>query len=602
MSIGPLMREVENNDYYLPAIQREFVWPQHKIEALFDSLLRGYPIGTMLRWKVEGESRQDFQFYELIHEFSIRDRHNQKSGKIVKESVYGVLDGQQRMTSLNIGLRGSYTDKIPRLWWNNPNAFRKKKLYINLLFVPPEDEEQKYQIKFLTEQKAAETSDNTFWFWVGEILDYQDRQTLREYRRSSPHANNPVFEDNLDALWQAIWGDNNIYFFTETRQDLEEVLRIFIRLNTGGEPLSYSDLLFSLLTASWGEHDAREEVFRLVDEINGSYGAHFYFSKDYILKALLMCSGQDVRFKTNNIRKKAGLESIWPGVQDAIRRTAQLLVSYGFNGDTLRAPYASLPIVYHLYAQKHGDGFLTEERFAEEREAIRIWLLKILLGQVFRGRTDSLLTTIRRLIDDARERKRTDFPADAINQRLQSTGTLIFINETLEGFIDSTRYGNAVCFLALSLIAPQLKTDVVNFHIDHLHPRSRFTRKKLAEADVPEEDIQFSLEHYDGLPNLHLLEGRANVWKTDSPLEEWLSDPSNDHWIQRSIIPDVDLSISNFREFYEKRRALLLRALKRELGYLATSDQEAGEEDEDLVTGEAVEENEELNMEEIAQI
>jgi len=212
------------------------------------------------------------------------------------------------------------------------------------------------------------------------------------------------------------------------------------------------------------------------------------------------------------------------------------------------------------------------------------------------------LTTIRRLIDDARESKRTDFPADAINQRLQSTGTLIFINETLEGFIDSTRYGNAVCFLALSLIAPQLKTDVVNFHIDHLHPRSRFTRKKLAEADVPEEDIQFSLEHYDGLPNLHLLEGRANVWKTDSPLEEWLSDPSNDHWIQRSIIPDVDLSISNFREFYEKRRALLLRALKRELGYLATSDQEAGEEDEDLVTGEAVEENEELNMEEIAQI
>lgn len=52
MSIGPLMREIENNDYYLPAIQREFVWPPHKIEALFDSLLRGYPIGTMLRWKV----------------------------------------------------------------------------------------------------------------------------------------------------------------------------------------------------------------------------------------------------------------------------------------------------------------------------------------------------------------------------------------------------------------------------------------------------------------------------------------------------------------------------------------------------------------------
>ncbi len=602
MSIGPLMREVENNDYYLPAIQREFVWPQHKIEALFDSLLRGYPIGIMLRWKVEGDARNDFQFYRLIHDFDVRNSHNQKTGKIAKETFYGVLDGQQRITALNIGLRGSYTEKIPRLWWTNPNAFREKKLYINLLFEQQEGEEQKYQIKFLTERKAAEASENTFWFCMGDILDYEDRQKLRDYRRSSPHADTPAFEDNLDALWETVWRDNNIYFFTETRQDLEEVLRIFIRLNTGGEPLSYSDLLFSLLTASWGEHDAREEVFRLVDDINGKYGAHFYFSKDYVLKALLVCSGQDVRFKTNNIRKKAGLESIWPDVQDAIRRTVRLLVSYGFDGDTLRAPYASLPIVYHLYAQKHDDGFLTSESFAGEREVIRTWLLKILLGQVFRGRTDSLLTTIRRVMDDAKKSGRSDFPADAINQRLQSTGSLIFIDETLEGFMDGTRYGNAVCFLTLSLIAPQLKTDIVNFHIDHLHPRSRFTRKKLAEAGVPEEDIQFCLDHYDGLPNLHLLEGLANIRKTDSLLEDWLSDPRNDHWKQRSMIPNVDLSISNFRQFYKARRALLLRELKRELGYLTTSDQAvAEEEDGDLVTGEVTEGGEELVVGEVAQ-
>jgi len=292
------MREVENNDYYLPAIQREFVWPQHKIEALFDSLLRGYPIGIMLRWKVEGEARHDFQFYKLIHEFDVRDRHNQKTGEIAKETVYGVLDEQQRITALNIGLRGSYTEKIPRLWWNNPNAFQEKKLYINLLFEQQASEEQKYQIKFLTDQRASEVSENTFWFRVGEILRYEDRQKLRHFRRSSPHAENPAFEDNLDALWEAVWRDNNVYFFTETRQDLEEVLRIFIRLNTGGEPLSYSDLLFSLLTASWGEHDAREEVFRLVDDVNGRYGARFHFSKDYILKALLAAASPSSRTLT----------------------------------------------------------------------------------------------------------------------------------------------------------------------------------------------------------------------------------------------------------------------------------------------------------------
>lgn len=596
MPVGHLLREVENNDYYLPAIQREFVWPQHKIEALFDSLLRGYPIGTMLRWKVENEARHDFQFYKLICDFNVRSGHNEKSGKIVKESVYGVLDGQQRMTALNIGLRGSYTEKIPRLWWTNPNAFREKNLYINLLFEPQEDDEQRYQIKFLTKDRAADSADGAFWFRVGDILEYQDRQELRKYRRSTLYADNTIFEDNLDTLWQAIWGDNNIYFFTETRQDLEEVLRIFVRLNTGGEPLSYSDLLFSLLTAAWGEHDAREEVLKLVDDINKRYGAHFSFSKDYVLKALLVCSGRDVRFKTDNIRKKVGLEEIWPDVQEAVRRAVRLLVSFGFDGSTLRAQNASLPIVYHLYAQGHDDGFLTEERYAGERETIRVWLLKILLGQAFRGRTDGVLTAIRRTMVEARESGRQDFPAEAIIERLTSTGRLVFVDEKLEGLVDGMRYGNATCFLTLSLIAPQLKWDIVSFHIDHLHPRSRFTKKKLAEAGVPEEDIQFCLDHQDGLPNLHLLEGSANVRKTDSPLEEWLSEPVNEHWKRRSMIPDVDLRVSNFRGFYEERRALLLGALKRELGYLSTLERATTYEDEDFMTGEVTGEGEDPDM------
>lgn len=601
MSIGPLMREVENNDYYLPAIQRGFVWSSQQVEALFDSLLRGYPIGIMLRWKVEGEARHDFQFYKLIDQFDVRNRRNLKTGRIAKESFYGVLDGQQRLTALNVGLRGSFTERRYRAWETSPDAYQEKNLYINLLFEQQEGEEQKYQVKFLTEQKAKENADGAFWVKVGDILRYEDRQQLREYRRSTSHAESPAFEDNLDALWQAIWGDNSIYFFTELRQDLEEVLRIFIRLNKGGEPLSHSDLLFSLLTASWDEHDAREEVLGLVDDINMRYGPHFRFTKDFVLKALLFCSGQDVRFKTNNIRKKAGLESIWPNVQDAIRRTVQLLASFGFDGDTLRAEYASLPIIYHLYAQGHNDRFLRDERFAQEREAIRFWLLKILLGRAFGRGTDSLLTRIRRIVDEVRDSGRSDFPADAINQRLRSTGALVFIDETLEGFIDSTRYGNAVCFLTLSLIAPQLKTDIVNFHVDHLHPRSRFTKKRLEEAGVSEEDIQFCLDHYDGLPNLHLLEGLANIRKTDSPLEEWLSDPKNDHWKQRSLIPDVDLDISNFRKFYEERRELLLQALRRELGFLTTLDQEAPEEDEDLQTGEVTEEDEDLVVGEVAQ-
>ena len=43
-----------------------------------------------------------------------------------------------------------------------------------------------------------------------------------------------------------------------------KVLDIFVRVNSGGTPLSYSDLLLSMATNQWQDRDAREEVRTLV--------------------------------------------------------------------------------------------------------------------------------------------------------------------------------------------------------------------------------------------------------------------------------------------------------------------------------------------------
>ena len=52
ITISKAIGEIQSNKYLLPAIQREFVWSAEQIESLFDSLLRGYPIGSFLFWKV----------------------------------------------------------------------------------------------------------------------------------------------------------------------------------------------------------------------------------------------------------------------------------------------------------------------------------------------------------------------------------------------------------------------------------------------------------------------------------------------------------------------------------------------------------------------
>ncbi|GHK02355.1 hypothetical protein SY2F82_41520 [Streptomyces sp. Y2F8-2] len=111
----------------LPAIQQEFVWSRDKINRLFDSLMRGYPIGSFLMWQVQEGNAGRFTFYDFMRDYHERDNaHCAPTGPLGSRAVTAILDGQQRLTALNIGLYGSFTAKLPRLWANNPLAYPKK--------------------------------------------------------------------------------------------------------------------------------------------------------------------------------------------------------------------------------------------------------------------------------------------------------------------------------------------------------------------------------------------------------------------------------------------------------------------------------------------
>jgi len=587
MTIADLIRGVDANKYYLPAIQREFVWPSDKIEALFDSLMRGYPIGVLLLWDVRKPAIHEFQFYQLIRDFDVRKPHNIKANLTVRDECLGVLDGQQRITSLYIGLMGSYTEKLPRLWWDNPNAFPRKRLYINLLHQPAEDNDQRYQIKFLTEGQARQT-EKDYWFPVGQVLKYPHQDDLRAFRRLTPHRDNATFEDTLGRLWTLIFENRALSFFKETRQDLDEVLQIFVRLNRGATPLSYSDLLLSLATATWKTHDAREEVYSLVEALNTKYGS-FDFSKDFVLKTALVFSDGDVRFKAANIRRKEGLENSWQRVEECLKITVRLLRDLGFSRHTLTASNAAIPIAYYIERRQLGDGYRTQQQYAEDRERIRIWLLTMLLGRVFGGQTDRLLTSIRRVIQESD--LSAGFPVQAINSQLRASRGLSFTEEHINGLISDTTYGSAAAFMILALLVPGLNTQHTTFHLDHLHPASQFTQKKLEQAGMSADDVAFALTCFNNLPNLSLLPGTDNISKTDRPLADWLAKHPSPAVAQTlALLPQgADLTLTYFRTFYEARRQLLTSELRKRLGVTPALAQEPALTADELITGEAVE-------------
>jgi uncharacterized protein with ParB-like and HNH nuclease domain len=123
-----------NTRYFLPDMQREFVWHQRQVMRLFDSIMRGYPIGSFLFWDLEFKDLGDFGIYYFIS--------NYKEGKHLEEAFVKnpqlilVLDGQQRLTSLLIGLRGSYTIKKKHSHHDNLKAWVEQQLYLDLLQDP----------------------------------------------------------------------------------------------------------------------------------------------------------------------------------------------------------------------------------------------------------------------------------------------------------------------------------------------------------------------------------------------------------------------------------------------------------------------------------
>ena len=94
----------------------------------------------------------------------------------------------------------------------------------------------------------------------------------------------------LDRLHKVVHTDQVIAYYKEEDQDLDKVLDIFIRTNSGGTTLSYSDMLMSMATAQWEKLDAREAIHGTVDEIN-QIGDGFGFSQDFLLKAGLKHAG-----------------------------------------------------------------------------------------------------------------------------------------------------------------------------------------------------------------------------------------------------------------------------------------------------------------------
>jgi len=575
LTIKSVINKIDKKEYLLPTIQREFVWDTYQIERLFDSLMRDYPISSFLFWEVDKENVKNYEFYEFIRDYHERkNRHNQKASINGDDKITAILDGQQRLTSLYIALKGSFAYKLPRKRYDNPEAYPKRKLYLNLVSKSLEDEFE-YDFCFLTEKEIENDEDN-FWFCVGDILKLEEPGDVNSYlleneiftrytKGQATFANNTLFK-----LRNVIIEKGILSYYKETSQSLDKVLNIFIRINSGGTKLSYSDLLLSIATAQWENKDAREEIINIVDEIN-EIGNGFNVDKDFILKSSLILSDfKDFAFKVDNFNKNNMLtiEENWEDITKALKLAVKLVSSFGYDRETLTSNNALIPIAYYFYKKQAEESYITSNSNLEDKKKIRKWLVLSLIKRAFSGQPDNVLRPIRELIQQ--KNLSEGFPLDKIIKKFKGTNkTLIFSDEDIEN-LTFYKYGQGFTFSVLSLLYPTL--DFRNkFHIDHIFPKSLFKKGILKKKGIKDEDIEIFQDYVNYLGNLQLLEAIPNIEKQNKEFKVWLNETypneaeQKDYCNKHYIPQNISLDFNNFKEFFEGREKLLKNEFKKKL-------------------------------------
>ena len=366
----------EDGGFWLPNIQRAFVWSEDQTCRLFNSILRQYPISTLLVWKTNSTIRcrkfiDNFRSDHRDHltDFFIPENNRRKCL---------VLDGQQRLQSLFIGLKGSYEGK---------------ELYFDILsgeVAAPDD--VKYRFSFLASSQAA-------FPWIKfKDLVFSKETVHSATRRIVESAGQPLVEadknligENISIVFNAFHSDDGISYqeldSTEnpTLYTDDDVVEIFIRANSGGTKLEKSDLLFALLANTWD--DANEGMEQILDDLN-RHG--FAFTPDFILKTCLTVLDQGARYEVTKFRSPGVREEIeqkWDEISAALKDVLDFVRGKTFiQCDKAMPSYNILiPLIYFRF--RHRGNWLAAE-------GLDSYLLRSSLAGAFSGTPDQLIDDI----------------------------------------------------------------------------------------------------------------------------------------------------------------------------------------------------------------
>lgn len=543
--------ESEAGGFWLPNIQRPFVWSEDQITRLFDSIMREYPISTLLVWK----TKEDVKHRRFIDNYHSGVKLTDYYVPDNKDSKMMVLDGQQRLQGLFIGLKGSYEGK---------------ELFFDVLSGEKNAAPEDIRYRFAFKDKGAAA-----WPWIRfkDIILPPNKLSVVIAGELSKAAPAPLsgederqLHTNVDRARHEFTNADNV-----TYQELDgidnpdtyrpdDIVEVFIRANSGGTKLGKSDLLFSLLTSSWDDADGAMES--LLEDINQG---GFAFDRDFVLKACLTVLGKGARYEVRKFRDgktKEDIISKWPALSEAIKAVRDFVVSRTFiRSDKAMTSYLALiPLIYYRYHYP--------KKFAVNRELVE-YLLRALVAGVFGGSPDSLIDKTVRIIQECE-----DFVLAEIYGVIRADGRSL---EITPGVIFEQGYRSRSIHLFFNLWYSRFDYspafDGNGPQVDHIFPQSLLKTIKDVNAETSKRNmLRYRQDQRDQIANCMLLTADENGpgGKRDRPPNEWFSrarfQSDEDHraYLSFHLIPadPVLWELDRFDDFIEARKALIREKFK----------------------------------------
>ena len=531
MKISTILDHIDSGYMALPEFQRGYVWSRAQVRALFDSLYRGHPVGSLLVWATES-----------------RGADHRGDGQLASGVVKLLLDGQQRITSLYGVQRG----KPPKFFDGDQAAFTGLRFHL-------EDESFEFY-------QPVKMKDDPLWIDVSELMakgisgvGNYIAYIARSSALSADTSHIGEYMGRLSRLLAIIERELHIDEVTGADKSPDVVVDIFNQVNSGGTKLSQGDLALAKICANWpearSEMKARLETWREAD---------YAFTLDWLLRAINTVVTGEARFIHLHDR---GAEEIKTGLHRAAGAIDAALNMIGGrlgldHNRVLFGPYA-IPVMVH-YLDRRGTA-LGEH----ERDKLLFWYVQAGMWGRFSGSTETMIDQdlaaieeieggLDRLLDQLRH-WRGSLWVEPDHFRVSTLGARFY-----PVLYMLTRMGEAKDWsTGLSLKAEMLgKMSALEVH--HIFPKSQLYDRDHLRADV------------NALANFCFLTKNTNLSISNRLPEAYFPEIEARHpgALASQWIPmDTALwRVDNYRDFLDARRALLAEETNRRLAELLHGD------------------------------